>query len=99
MAILTFAMFHHALQPLFLSANIDSYGSVMTGDEPVHTDLGLETLKCRRDFHRVKWYSKVVCMNSNRLLVKLLLNKWDNVKFWGCPRKSWVARESLGLPR
>ena len=33
-----------------------------------------------------------MCMNSNRLLIKLLLNQWDNVKHKGCPRKSWVAQ-------
>ena len=41
-----------------------------------------------------------MCMIS--LLIRLLLNKWDNVKFRVCPRKSWVAhvdslRKELGL--
>ena len=31
-------------------------------------------------------------MNSNILPIKLLLNKWDNVKCRGCPRKSWFAQ-------
>ena len=66
--------------------------SVTTCDEPVREDLGLETLKCRRDFRRLKWYRKVMCMNSNRLPIQLLLNKWDNVKCRGHPRKSWVAQ-------
>ena len=64
----------------------------MSCDEPVCEDLGLETLKCRRDFRRLKWYHEVMCMNSNRLLIKLLLNKWDNVKCRGCRRKSWVVQ-------
>ena len=37
----------------------------MTCDEPVNEDLDLETLKCRRDFCILKWYHKVMCMNSN----------------------------------
>ena len=30
-------------------------------------------------------------MNDKRLPGKVLSNKWDNVKYKGHPRKSWVA--------
>ena len=33
--------------------------SVTTCDEPVHANLGLETLKYRRGFHILKWYCEV----------------------------------------
>ena len=62
--------------------------SVTTCDEPVYEDLGLETLKCRRNCRTLKWYCKVMCMNSNKLRIKLFLNRWDNVKCRGRPRKS-----------
>ena len=34
--------------------------SITTCDEPVRADLGLEALKCRRDFRKLKWYQKVI---------------------------------------
>ena len=64
--------------------------SVTTCDEPVRADLGLQTLKCRRDFHRLKWYNKIMCMSVKRLSSKLLSNKWNNKKCKGRPRKSWI---------
>ena len=66
--------------------------SVTTCDEPLVVDLGLETLKCRRDLHKLKWYQKILCMNDSRLPVKLLSSKWDKMKCKGRPRKSWGAR-------
>ena len=53
---------------------------VIISDEPVFEDLGLHALKHRRDFRRLKWYHKVMHMNSNWLPIKLLLNKWDKKK-------------------
>ena len=37
--------------------------------------LHLKTLKNRRDFHKLKWYCKVMCMTVKRLPFKLLSNK------------------------
>ena len=54
--------------------------SVTTCDEPVRADLGLETLKSRRDFRKLKWYRKIKQMNNQRLPSKLLINRWDSVK-------------------
>ena len=41
--------------------------STPTCDEPVLADFGLETLKCRKNFHTLKWFCKVMCMNDKRL--------------------------------
>ena len=76
--------------------------SVTTCDEPVRADLGLNTLKNRRDFRKLKWYRKVMSMNDERLPYKLLSNEWDKVKCKGRPKKSWLAqvdilKKELGL--
>ena len=63
-----------------------------TCDEPVHADLGLTTLRYRRDFRKLKWYSKVMSMKDERLPLKLLTNEWDKVKCIGRPRRSWLAQ-------
>ena len=65
--------------------------SITTCDEPVLTDLGLETLKYRRDFRKLKWHYKIKRMNDERLPFKLLANEWDKVKSKGRPRKCWLA--------
>ena len=65
--------------------------SVATYNEPVRTDLGLETLKYRRDFHKLKWYCKVTRMSDERLPFKLLSNEWNKVKSKGCHQKFWLA--------
>ena len=69
--------------------------SVTICDEPVRADLGLETLKSRRDFRKLKWYRKIKQMINQRLLGKLLINRWDSVKCRGHPRKSWLAQVDL----
>ena len=66
--------------------------SITTCDEPVLADLGLETLKYRRDFRKLKWHYKIKHMNDERLPFKLLANEWDKVKSKGRPRKCWLAR-------
>ena len=68
--------------------------SITTCDEPVRADLGLETLKCRRDFRKLKWFRKIKHMDSSRLPGKLLENKWDGIKSRGRPRKSWFSQVS-----
>ena len=49
--------------------------SVTICNEPVHADLGLDNLKCRRDFRTLNWYQKIMCMNDKWLPGKLLSNK------------------------
>ena len=46
--------------------------SVTTCEEPVREDLSLETLKCMKDFCKLKWYRKVKHMIDERLPFKLL---------------------------
>ena len=41
--------------------------SVMTYDEPVLGDQGLETLKYRRDFNKLKLYCEMKHMNDEKL--------------------------------
>ena len=65
---------------------------VTTCDEPVHVDLGLETLKIRRYFHKLKWYRKIKHMNNQKLPSKLITNRWDRVKSRGHHRKSLLAQ-------
>lgn len=53
--------------------------------------FGLQTLKNRIHFHKLKWYYKIMCLPNIRLLVKLLSRKWEREKCRGCHKKSWVA--------
>ena len=66
-----------------------------TCDEPVCAELGLETLKCRSDFCKVKWYHKIMCMIDKRFPFKLLSNESDEVKSKGRPRKRWLAKVNV----
>ena len=59
-----------ALVPIQLRAYKYILGySVTTCYEPVHAELGFKSLKNRRDFHKLKWYHKVMCMNNKRLYI------------------------------
>ena len=49
-------------------------------------------LRKERNFCKIKWYCKLMCMNDERLPFKLSSNEWDEVKCKGCPRKSWLAQ-------
>ena len=44
--------------------------SIPTCDQPVCANLGLKTLKNRRDFCKLKCNLKVMCMNDERLRSK-----------------------------
>ena len=89
---------HSCQQPQKLSTNL--YFSRLN-----IPDLGLETLKYRRDFRKLKWYCKVKRMNDERLPFKLLSNKWNKVKSikrLACPCSFFEERikspgHSLGL--
>ena len=57
-----------ALESIQLLACKYILGCSATCDEPVLADLGLETLKYRRNFcNYITWYFKVKCMNDERL--------------------------------
>ena len=66
----------------------------MTCDEPVRADLGFETLECRRDFCKIRWFRQIKRMDSTRLPGKLLEDEWDGIKSRGRPRKSWFSQVS-----
>ena len=61
-------------------------------DEPVQGDLTLESSKYGRNLHRLKCYRKIMCTNDKRIPIKLLSNKWNNIK---CR----VVLENLGVHR
>ena len=65
--------------------------SLTTCDEPVRADLGLQTLKSRRDFRKLKWYYRVSNLPELRLPGKLLSSKWERAKCRGRPRKCWLT--------
>ena len=65
--------------------------SLTTCDEPVRGDLGLEALKSRRDFRRLKWYYKVLQQPEVRLPFRLLSTNWESIKCRGRPRRSWAT--------
>ena len=44
-------------------------------DDPVFANLGLEMLKYRRDFRKLKWHYKIKHMNDERLPFKMLANE------------------------
>ena len=57
--------------------------------------LGLVTLKYRRDFRKVKWNHKIMCMNDKRFPFELLSNESDEVKSKGRPRKCWLNQVNV----
>ena len=65
--------------------------SITTCDDTVLDDLGLEVLKYRRDFRKLKCHYKVKHMNDERLPFKLLANEWNKLKSNGHLR-------NVGLP-
>ena len=78
--------------------------SVATCDESVCADLGLDTLKYRRDFRKLKWHCKVKCMNDERLPFKLLSNEWNKLKSQELPLKMLACpchflKERIKSPR
>ena len=66
--------------------------SVTTCDEPVRANLGLKTLRYKRDYRKLKWYCKVLSVKDETLPFKLLANEWVKVKCKGRPRRSWLAQ-------
>ena len=78
--------------------------SISTCDEPILADLGLETLKYRRDFHKLKWHYKIKCLNDE----KLQLNCWTKWRIKVAPRndglpmlilwgKNWIFTTKFGI--
>ena len=60
--------------------------SSKTCNEAVRGDMGLETLKSRRD--RAKWY-KLATMTEDRFPKQLLSQEWDKKPHRGRQRKTW----------
>ena len=80
-----------ALESLELRAFKYILGCSVTCVQAVLADLGLETLKYRRDLRKLKQYCKVKRMNDEKLPFKLLSNECNKVNSKGHPPKCWLT--------
>ena len=63
--------------------------SSKTCNEAVRGDMGLETLKGRRDRAKLKWWSKLVKMPGSRYAKQLFSQEWNVKPRRGRQRKMW----------
>ena len=63
--------------------------SSKTCNEAVWGDMGLETLKSRRDRAKLKWWYKVCRLLDNRYSKQLLSQEWEIKPCKGRQRKTW----------
>ena len=63
--------------------------SSKTYNEAVWGDMGLETLKSRRDRAKLKWWYKVCRLPDNRYPKQLLSQEWEIKPRKGRQRKTW----------
>ena len=63
--------------------------SSKTCNEAVRGDMGLETLQCRRDRSKLKWWYKLAAMSEDRYPRHLFDNHWDIKPRRGRQRKAW----------
>ena len=63
--------------------------SSKTCNEAVRGDMGLETLKGRRDKAKLKWWYKLVTMPSSRYAKQLFCQEWNVKPRRGRQRKMW----------
>ena len=63
--------------------------SSKTCNEAVWGDMGLETLKSRRDRAKLKWWYKVCRLPDNRYPKQLLSQEWEIKPRKGRQRKTW----------
>ena len=72
--------------------------SSKTSSEAVRGDIGLETLKSRRDKAKLKWWYKLATMPQDRYPKQLFSQEWIVKPHRGRQRKTW-GRLSLGLDK
>ena len=65
--------------------------SSKTCNEAVRGDMGLETLKSRRDRAKLKWWYKLVTMSEDRYAKQLFSQKWNIKPRRGRQRKMWSS--------
>ena len=63
--------------------------SSRTCNEAVRGDMGLETLKSRRDKAKLRWWFKVSSMSEDRLPRQLFRQEWEVKPRRGRQRKTW----------
>ena len=63
--------------------------SSKTCNEAVRGDMGLETLKSRRDRAKLKWWYKIATMPGDRLPKQLFSQEWNIKPRRGRQRKTW----------
>ena len=78
--------------------------SSKTCNEAVRGDMGLETLKSRRDKAKLKWWYKLVSMSARRYPRQLFNQEWKVKPRRGRQRKPWNKYvdelfDVLGLPK
>ena len=66
--------------------------SSKTCNEAVWGDMGLETLKSKRDRAKLKWWYKVCRLPDNRYPKQLLSQEWEIKQRKGRQRKTWGRR-------
>ena len=80
----------NALESIILKGAKKILGcSSKTCNEAVRGDMGLETLKSRRDKAKLIWWYKLVRMPGNRYAKQLFSQKWDVKPRRGRQRKVW----------
>ena len=78
--------------------------SSKTCNEAVKGDMGLESLKCRRDKAKLKWWYELLKMPENRYPKQLFNQRWNIKPRRGRQRKMWGRIvedifESLGIDK
>ena len=63
--------------------------SFKTCNEAVRGDMGLESLKGRRDRCKLKWWYKVINLDTERYPRLLLDSEWEVKPYRGKQRKTW----------
>ena len=63
--------------------------SFKTCNEAVRGDMGIETLKSRRDRAKLKWWYKLATMPEDRFPKQLFSQEWDQKPRRGRRRKTW----------
>ena len=79
-----------ALESIILGGEKKILGcSSKTCSEAVWGDMGLETLKSRRDRVKLKWWYKICRLPDNRYPKQLLSQAWEIKSCKGRQRKTW----------
>ena len=62
------------------------------GDEPMQSNIRLEVVKSGRDFHKLKWYYKILHLPDMRLYWLCHDQEWESMKCRGHSIMFWEAQ-------